>query len=228
MAGVSILSFLKTLFSGGFVPALEAGSGILAVALFGFFTSFHCIGMCGGTVLAQCAEGEPVRQSILFNLGRVVTCTAVGGVLGALGSVITLNPWLKGLLPLTCAVFLLLSGLRLLGLPGPRILSLQQAKRTQYRRRGAFLMGILTGLLPCGMLQTVQVYALGTGSPLTGAVSMFAFALTSSPVLAAFGILAGLLNLRGQKLVRILSAVVILYMGLGMLLKALGWMEVSV
>ena len=228
MAGMAILSFLKTLFSAGFAPALETSSGLLAVALFGFFTSFHCIGMCGGTVLAQCAEGAPVRQSILFNLGRILTCTAVGGILGTLGCFITLNPWLKGLLPLVCAAFLLLSGLRLLGLPGLHFLTAGRESGIGRRQRGAFLMGVLTGLLPCGMLQTVQVYVLGTGSPLTGAVSMFVFALTSSPVLAAFGILAGLLNLRGQKLVRILSAVVILYMGLRMLLKALGWMGVSV
>ena len=46
------------------------------------------------------------------------------------------------------------------------------------------LVGIATFFLPCGFTQSMQIYTLGTGSFWSGAMTMFAFALGTLPVLA--------------------------------------------
>lgn len=48
------------------------------------------------------------------------------------------------------------------------------------KTKSPFLIGLLNGLMPCGPLQTMQVYALSTGSPIKGTISMFLFVLVLS------------------------------------------------
>jgi hypothetical protein len=55
-------------------------------------------------------------------------------------------------------------------------------------------VGLLNGLMPCGPLQTMQVYALGTGSVAAGALSMFLFSVGTVPLLLGFGALSSLLS----------------------------------
>ena len=45
------------------------------------------------------------------------------------------------------------------------------------------LVGVVTFFLPCGFTQSMQIYALSTGSFTTGALTMLAFALGTLPVL---------------------------------------------
>ncbi len=61
-----------------------------------------------------------------------------------------------------------------------------------FRKRGPFAVGLLNGLMPCGPLQTMQLYALGTGSALAGALSMFIFSAGTVPLMLVFGFAAAL------------------------------------
>ena len=77
-------------------PTARAGMGFAALFALGLTTSMHCVGMCGGINLAQSAgaaqAGRNVGLSNLqYNLGRVVSYTVIGGIVGALGSVIRLS-----------------------------------------------------------------------------------------------------------------------------------------
>ena len=44
--------------------------------------------------------------------------------------------------------------------------------REKARSKSPLIVGLLNGLMPCGPLQAMQVYALSTGSPFAGALSM--------------------------------------------------------
>ena len=58
LSGDSLPVFIRRLFTLSYLPQLSPGVSLFTVALFGFLTSFHCIGMCGGTVLAL-SEDQP-------------------------------------------------------------------------------------------------------------------------------------------------------------------------
>lgn len=87
------------------VPALAEHASLGLVFLVGLLTSTHCIGMCGGILLAQTTDAHGVTgrskcgliASAAYNGGRVVSYTAVGAVCGALGAVITYTPNIKSM-----------------------------------------------------------------------------------------------------------------------------------
>ena len=81
------------------------GYGLLFAV--GLLTSLHCIAMCGGINLSQCVtykfnENETnkitkLKPSLMYNAGRVASYTLIGGIVGALGSVITFSGTAKGI-----------------------------------------------------------------------------------------------------------------------------------
>ena len=83
--------------------------------------------------------------------------------------------------------------------------------------RSSLYIGLLNGLMPCGPLQAMQLYALSTGSPVTGALSMFCFCLGTVPLMLGFGLVSGRLNKRFGKPMRLVSGALVLLMGMAML-----------
>ena len=205
MSGDNPVRFIIRLFTLDYIPTLETGAGLITVAVFGFLTSFHCIGMCGGIVLSQCAgkeHGGAAVQGLKYNLGRIISCTLVGFLAGLIGKAISLNGHLRGIVPLLLAIVMLVIGLNMLGLFRwlSAAIGVSEPKfLTKIKGKGALIVGFFTGFMPCGMLQIAQLHALGSGSPLYGAASMFVFAVASSPVLLAFGVAAGSLAVKRRK-----------------------------
>jgi sulfite exporter TauE/SafE/copper chaperone CopZ len=167
----------------GYIPKIDSSISLAALFVTGLFTSVHCIAMCGGINLSQSvgAKGTTkasLRNPLLYNLGRVISYTVIGGVVGGIGSVLFLSETLKAILLALAAVGMLLMGLSMLGwLPYwltprmPRFLAAKIGKKSA--GKGPLVIGLLNGFMPCGPLQAMQLYALATGSILTGALSMF-------------------------------------------------------
>jgi uncharacterized protein len=147
--------------------------------------------------------------SILYNSGRLVSYTAVGVLVGALGSVITLSGHFKGIVQLVAGVFMVIMGINMLGLfPSLRRFIPQMpaklkeglasilAKKSdeQKTRRSPLVVGFLNGFMPCGPLQAMQVYALSTGSPIKGGISMFLFCAGTIPLMFALGAVSSALS----------------------------------
>lgn len=86
--------------------------------------------------------------------------------------------------------------------------------KIQSKPRTPFLVGFLNGLMPCGPLQTMQIFALGTGSAMAGALSMFMFALGTVPLMLTFGAVSGLLSKGYTKKLLKYSGVLIIVLGL--------------
>ncbi len=228
-----------------FLPRVSQNMGFGLVFLIGLLTSLHCITMCGGIVLSQGmakkeaeAESAPVltpaqfaarlRPSLLYNCGRVVSYTLIGGFVGALGSLFRLSTALKGFIPVLAGLFMFFLGLRMLGIiPWISRLKLRipgiksEVISAAARRRGPFVVGLLNGLMPCGPLQTMQVYALGTGSFLAGAFSMFLFSLGTVPLLLGFGAISSLLSAKFNRKMLKASSVLVMVLGFVMFTRGL-------
>ena len=160
---------------------------------------------------------------IQYNGGRVLAYTAVGAVVGALGAAFSFSPLVKGIIAAAAGLFMVVLGLKMVGLLArlprlPRILppafgAAAGRLASAIRKRGPFAVGLLNGLMPCGPLQTMQLYALGTGSALAGALSMFIFSAGTVPLMLVFGLAAALLPRRFVPVMVRASAVLVMFLG---------------
>ena len=219
------------------VPALADNASLGLVFLVGLLTSTHCIGMCGGILLAQTTDARGVTgrskrgliASAAYNGGRVVSYTAVGAACGALGAVITYTPDIKSMVFTIAGALVLLIGLRMAGiLPGlrgaetelPGACSLNARTRRRFAGR-PLIIGLLTGIMPCGALSAMWLYAMSSDSALRGALVMLVFSLGTVPLLFAFGALQSFLPRGWMKYIVKGSAVLVVTLGLSMLVKGI-------
>ncbi|HCL01063.1 MAG TPA: heavy metal transporter, partial [Lachnoclostridium phytofermentans] len=79
-----------------------------------------------------------------------------------------------------------------------------------------FYVGLLNGLMPCGPLQAMQLYALSTGDPLKGALSMLLFSLGTVPLMFGLGVLSSVLSQKFTKKVMSVGAVLVVVLGFSM------------
>ncbi|MDO9508486.1 MAG: sulfite exporter TauE/SafE family protein [Thermovirgaceae bacterium] len=212
--GLAVMLFLVLRYFGvdpALVPTISASAGLGLLFIIGLTTSLHCVGMCGGIQIAQCTgdpgEGRSLIPSILYNAGRVVSYTLLGGLIGMAGSVLSFSPRVQGSIMLAAAIFMALMGLNALlpdlvrvrfGLPS----GLAVLRKRLSKGRGSFVIGLLNGLMPCGPLQAMQLYALGTGSFLAGASAMFAFSLGTVPLMFSLGAVSSLLTVKYRRIMR--------------------------
>lgn len=213
------------------------GYGMMFVI--GLVTSVHCVAMCGGINLSQCiprngnnkesGRFSALRPAFLYNLGRVISYTVVGFIVGALGSVITFSNTAQGGLKLVAGVFMVIMGINMLGIfPwlrkfNPRMPNIFASKinAEKVKSRSSFIVGLLNGLMPCGPLQAMQIYALSTGNPFAGALSMFLFSLGTVPLMFGLGALSTVLSKKFTKKVMTVGAVLVAVLGLSMFSQ--GW-----
>jgi sulfite exporter TauE/SafE/copper chaperone CopZ/plastocyanin domain-containing protein len=218
-------------------PLAEAGMGYGMLLVIGLLTSVHCAAMCGGITLSQCIPAAPAGgnrgrllvPAVLYNAGRVGSYTAVGILVGALGSAISVSGRFRGAVQLVAGVFMVIMGITMLGffpilrrfnlrLPGIFARKIDEQK---VHGKSPLVIGILNGFMPCGPLQAMQLYALSTGSPIAGGISMFLFSLGTVPLMFGLGALSSLLSGAAQgpgftRGVKRAGAVLITVMGMTM------------
>ena len=209
-------------------PNIEATLDLGMLFVIGLLTSVHCIVMCGGINLTQstmAAKGGAgiFRSNLAYNIGRVVSYTLIGGVVGGIGSVVSFSGALRGLVTVAVGVIMIIMALSMLGVFRPlRKLSLHlpigiyKAVSGSAAGRSSFVIGLLNGLMPCGPLQSMQIYALSTGSILRGALSMLLFSLGTVPLMLSLGVFSGGLNRKKAGIMLTVSAILIFVMGIHM------------
>jgi sulfite exporter TauE/SafE len=190
----------------------------LAAFLIGLTGGVHCFGMCGGIVGALTlglppAPGHPLLARLpyllAYNLGRIASYVTAGALAGGVGA------WAANLvsvhhaqlaLQVVAGLFMILLGLYLAG--WWRGLSrLEQAGGVLWRRIEplgrkffpvrtpvrALGIGLVWGWLPCGLVYSVLVWAVGAGGALEGALLLLSFGLGTLPALLAMGTAAAAL-----------------------------------
>ncbi|MDF2521302.1 MAG: heavy metal-associated protein [Clostridia bacterium] len=216
-----VLLGLKT--SGFDMEEKLANASYVVLFVVGVLTSIHCVGMCGGIMLSQSLSKESknkfeaIQPALLYNIGRVISYTILGGIIGAVGSVFSLSITAKAAMQIFAGAFMLIMGLNMAGFSAFRKLHIKLpgfACKAKNKSSSPFIVGILNGLMPCGPLQTMQLFALGTGSAAKGALSMFVFALGTVPLMLTFGALSGLLSKGYTKKILKFSGVLIIVLGL--------------
>ncbi len=176
-----------------------------------------CMALVGGLVLgasARFAEKHPnsstiqkFKPHIFFNAGRIISFFVLGGIIGYAGSIFQLSSSTLGLLTIAVGLIMVLLGLqlteifpRLTGinftLPKSisRVFGLNEKTQKEYSHKNSFIMGALTFFLPCGFTQAMQLFAISSGSPITGALTMGIFALGTAPGLLGIGGLTSVLK----------------------------------
>lgn len=194
----------------------------------GIFTSFHCIDMCGGIILTQTFNKydkiSSLKSSFLYNLGRVISYTIWGGIIGALGSVFASSTKIQSLIQLIAALFMIISGLNMIGIKLFKkftLPSIFNKSTCVNNHKNPFIIGYLNGFLPCGPLQTMQLYALSSGSFIMGASSMFVFSLGTVPVMLGFGYLPSKISERYSDRILKYAGLLIIIFGLFMIKRSI-------
>ncbi|MDO6461453.1 sulfite exporter TauE/SafE family protein [Granulosicoccaceae sp. 1_MG-2023] len=212
---------------------------LLTALLIGLLGSTHCIGMCGGIVSAltlgiKPAAGQPLNKlpyMLAYNAGRISSYMFAGVIAGALGKTLldSVNESLAiGLTRWVTGLFLIALGLYLGGFTAAlapvenagkhlwkhlqpltrRLLPLSSLSR-------AYASGLLWGWLPCGLVYSALVWAVGSADPLRGALLMLVFGLATLPAM----LLTGAAALRfghftRHRAVRRIAAAVLILLGL--------------
>ncbi len=173
--------------------------------LLGLVGSTHCAGMCGPLVMALPAagidRGRLLAGRLAYNGGRIATYAGIGSAFGLLGqsfAMAGLQRWVS-----IAAGAAILSGLLTSSrfvLSGP----IQQLVTTVKTRLGRLLLrpgfgarfglGLLNGLLPCGLVYAAAAGATATGSMVDGISYMLAFGLGTVPMMLALGVAGGRLQ----------------------------------
>lgn len=216
-----ILKITGLIYTFNEFPLAKAGMGYVTIFLIGVLTSVHCIAMCGGINISQCALGESSYiPSLKYNFGRVVSYTIIGAVVGAIGSVFSLSGTSKALLMSFAGIFMIIMGLNMMDIfPFLRKFNLRVPKfisdKVHEKKKNAtpFYVGILNGLMPCGPLQAMQLYALSTGSAFQGALSMFLFSVGTFPLMFGLGVMSSMLNKKFKKNMILVSSVLVVILG---------------
>lgn len=135
---------------------------------------------------------EKFKPHLYFNLGRIVSYFILGGLIGLIGSVFQLSTSIVGVLTVAVGMVMLILGGQLIEiLPVLKRISFTLPKsisrRFGLKDQNPALMGAATFFLPCGFTQAMQLYAMSTGSPMAGALTMGVFALGTAPGLLGVG-----------------------------------------
>ncbi|MDP2684326.1 MAG: sulfite exporter TauE/SafE family protein [bacterium] len=204
-----IIGFLlinKTGISG--LVSVNANSSWPTFFFFGLLAGLStCAALVGGIILSMSkqwsdlyGEKETFRHRaqphILFNIGRIVSYTFFGLILGVVGSKLQLSLTFYSVMIFGVSVMMIFFGLQLFGIKSfqrfqlrlPRFITDKVSDETKFNGKTMpLIMGALTFLLPCGFTITVQGMALLSGSAIQGALIMMFFALGSLTPLLAIG-----------------------------------------
>lgn len=209
---------------------------LTSALILGFAGSFHCLGMCGPIVAALPLHGNTLAQKIyggtLYNLGRTVTYGIMGAIFGLLGQGLELVGFqqvvsvVMGALMVISVLFpslfrnqvdLTKSSFKLVGKLKKSISNMFSVRSFQ----SLFIIGLLNGLLPCGLVYIALAGALATGNAATGTLYMVLFGLGTIPMLLALGVAGNMVSAQARKKINRLIPVLVVIVGIFFILRGL-------
>jgi sulfite exporter TauE/SafE/copper chaperone CopZ len=227
---IAVYLLIQNTIGFNFIPEVNQSMGYGMLFVIGLLTSLHCVAMCGGINISQCASYKDQNYkykfmpSILYNIGRVISYTLIGGIFGAFGSLISISEFAKAMVSIISGVLMLIMGLNMLNIfPWLRKLNPKMPKfltnkfNKEKSKKGPLYVGLLNGLMPCGPLQAMQIYALGTGNFISGSMSMFLFSLGTVPLMFGLGALSSFLTSKFNHNMMKVSAALVIILGIIMM-----------
>lgn len=217
----------------------------IAAFLVGFLGGVHCVGMCGGIMSALTLGIQPVNTVpsnsqnisklypylVSYNFARILSYTIAGLIFGGLGTWISdliLFNQAQMILKVIAGLFLIALGLYLAnwwrGLSyveqlGSHVWKFIEPTAKRFipikNLRQAFGAGFVWGWLPCGLVYSVLIWSLSSGSALEGGLLMLSFGLGTLPILLAVGLFAvSVKRFMQMQSVRVIAGALIVGFGL--------------
>jgi hypothetical protein len=205
--------------------------GVVATSVVG---SVHCLAMCGPLVGLH-GGAKTMRLAVMHSLGRLTTYVGLGAIAGLVGSAVNVAGQLgdvqRAATIVAAALIIGMGVYQIVGVrrpaSGARGRSPFAAALVHIRPKSAvkrsYLIGSLTGLIPCGWLWAFVIAAAATASPLTGAVTMFAFWLGTVPAMVGVLRVTAPLIARLRARMPAVTAIALIAVGVGTL--ALRWRD---
>ncbi len=196
--------------------------------IFGLTGSLHCVGMCSPLMSMACFRpvfGDMFKIQSLYHLGRILTYSILGAVIGFIGS-LSFALGFQIYASIVFAVLLMIYSLfKIFNLNLPFVQSstfgfskfynVLLKKNNSYT---TFALGMLNGILPCGLVYGAMAMAFLNHGILEGMFSMVFFGLGTLPILllVTFGVKVKglkslLINTRLQYQILLLSSAYIIY-----------------
>lgn len=219
--------------------------------LLGFLGSAHCLGMCGGLAgaLGMSTFQHPARLNkdfdlkrflflACYHLGRILSYTLAGLLIGLLGLWLGKNLILLGFLRYLAAFMLILLGLYL-GQWFNGLIAIEKQGGKLWRRiqplgqrfmppknyRDALLLGMVWGWLPCGLVYSALIWASAQNNAAHAALIMLCFGLGTLPSMLLTSVFAQqLISTLKARWFRQVAGLVMIGFGVWSLPVVQGWM----
>jgi sulfite exporter TauE/SafE len=189
---------------------------LLAAISLGFLGSFHCIGMCGPIALTipvkRNSRFSIISGSLVYNLGRVLTYGCMGLLFGLLGKGFVLAGWQNVLsitLGITILLMLFVPNFSAFPIKRGLFMSLLEKLKSKIRQlfgihtyRSLLFIGLLNGLLPCGLVYLGIAGSIATGDAIKGALFMMIFGIGTIPAMLAITVVRDYISIRFRERVR--------------------------
>ncbi len=210
---------------------------LLSALMLGLVGSFHCAGMCGPIALAIPLNNKnwfsKINGSLIYNIGRAITYAIMGAIFGLFGKGLVMagfQKWVSiimGLIMVSSVLFPSLYKNNIdLGKVASSFVGKLKTKLSvllQKRSYGSLLLiGLLNGLLPCGLVYMAIAGAIATTNSLSGALFMFIFGLGTLPMLFTISILSNSLGVKLRTKMTKTIPVVVFFIGVLFILRGLG------
>jgi sulfite exporter TauE/SafE len=211
------------------------GLFIAALSL-GLLGSLHCVGMCGPIALAlpigQRDLVYKLSSILLYNVGRALTYASMGAILGLVSksfSVFGLQQVLSVVLGSVIFFFILFhikTEAKIVSLK-PIYQFMQKVKDKMaflFQKKSLvsnFIIGLLNGLLPCGLVYMAMAGAITSGNAFNGALFMFFFGLGTMPAMIGVSFFANSISIRFRNEIRRVYPYLISCMAVLMILRGL-------
>lgn len=188
----------------------------------GLVSSLHCVQMCGPVVvsfslsLSRNTASQQMLAHLSYSLGRLLTYSALGAVAGLTGQGFGLVGKLAGvenIVAVVAGTLMMLAGLLMLDLLPHRFLHRFDPLRYTskfFKPLGSriasptiaskFVLGLMLGFLPCGLIYAALLKAMAAGTALAGSLTMMAFGLGTVGALFALGVLSSAFSLKLARL----------------------------
>ena len=176
----------------------------------GILGSFHCLGMCGPIAMAVPSRNDNrlsvVFDSLLYNIGRTLTYTLLGVLIGLIGSSISLAGY-QNTISIAAGVILIITvffpkrwSSKINEVPFFRAISTSFRKvfgKIMGMRTfcSLFILGLLNGLLPCGLVYMALTASIASGTVVGSATFMLFFGLGTLPMMASIFILKSVVSI---------------------------------
>ncbi len=203
--------------------------------LIGFIGSFHCVGMCGAIALSLPVKSLPTHQRniglVLYNLGRVITYSLIGVLFGLIGRTFYLGGFQKMvsiIIGITIIIYLILTFLlkksiqvNFINTFNYKVQTILSKYLSKQHLKNTFVIGLLNGLLPCGMVYFALAGALASGSIIKGIVFMVMFGSGTIPLMILVSFLGVFINVAVRNTIKKTVPYFMLIMGVLFILRGL-------